>query len=1723
MASLPSWIVTSSLWHNTSFSAPLSLHSASSLAAAGLFPTSSRFTTWSSSIYSSASVISPASPAAASSTHSLGETSLTSRRRQGSDDLSLTTLKSTSRSSHASSGTTGAALSSSYSLSVPASSSIESTSAGSSLLTAATDSYTVHSWRLPSGSPSTVSPTHTPSEPSLPSASSSSGSSTLTTSESSIPSPSSDRSSGSGGATSLSSPRLSSSTSLHGPFESGSLSRSASGPSANADPTEETPSISKSTATSLHPASSGSPSATAPSSSISNSSNPSLGTAATSSTTGVSSRTSNWPFPSDPPLASSQTSFLSRSSSVLPGTSNTNSSRATSSTLKVPSGSSISASPSSVSLDVTSSIASAVNSNTSVQSTTASRTTVASSASSTIFSPSSISGDGTSLPTPLGHSNSSSQPTASGRSTSDSMPPSSTSSTLSIAINGTASTTLSSTNSLGVISPTSGSSKATSPGSSMASPSFAGPSNGTASSFSSRSTSTPEPLGTSSGSPFPSATSTRSNSPDASTTMSGPGLPSPVSASATKAPTMPPPPTQSTVPGMSTPSSSSDDRFFVWNSTSFTYTGTTSFPPPTITGTMTITPRPLSTEVIASLSKNQWLTTVKVGKHTVVPVIWCKKCGGGVIIWNLWPVPTNIQIDFHVQFPNLPVFRIDCFKIFGIRIWGDCSDPKSEDDNHENGPDEDENDPTPGPPKPTNGPQSTRQSTSKEEPSSESSCTFSMATNIAVTCSPTVTGSRTIFSCSTSMSAFSGCTVTGTATTTTHSVMPSPRHILPICDAGAACNGDCGLPMPQHEKRVLSDPTNFDLFMAKSWSRAATKVVHRVEGGATWPGVQKRSVLPLHKRWTWPYPFDENRRHPEDTRVWQLDREKEIAAGRPVAPRGVSSAGWVRFGEDYTDIAVQGLWGCTSIIVVSKRGAWMSHLYETSMALERYWSDINPGIFNGDGPNLPGLNQLSQPGAIFDRATVAADDIKVFIMTPDDAPRRRGVEAAWWGDGRVQRPQPVAELERLMRGYFGVMPTVYPYWRLTPSMRTNSDTGDTSPNDLKGIFATTSAGRYYLEYDPKAKEYDSDSESDDECKQYKVGLRLWADSYKNSAQHGKPLYEAFWDPLEGQVSPPSDDDMDDSDSDTMAFYANKAGKNSSACAPKQDRGYCSAQQCGTSCVLKSSPSKTAIITRTLSSIHSWISGSFNSLRTRRLWQNGAKSPEDYATYAEFMVQESRAATMSLDQLVAVMGDVQLGIASSKAISFESAKAFNFAMSGMYGCTSIVVASRRGFWISHLWEHRSFTDEKLFQLEILGQMWTGRDQDYVGLNQFIQPGGMLDPNAVIGLQILLIVPRARVRTIEDFNAGIWPLDLEPEHAEKWDRVISSLRGVWPNAHLNKIGYVPIRRNSQIWSTQLQKYVKSPIDFQYQAQVFRTTEFGKVLIQYDPQMVEKNDHCQRDFAGYKVWTDTGYPVLLDHWGKNLDDVPGLLLRRNESCSVPPVSTRTTSATVHAPPASFSITLSYTSGFTSRTYPNASNSSASATRSPSSSSSNVSVDNTSFTVKSTTASTTTLRSSVSMSTSRRGTTSIPKFSFAPSTKTMKPAPSRASPATTAAPKSIHCEILRLGSPSTYCRCENSLLVPVKTRTDDDGNITYDCPLPSITVSSVSKYSATWFFGQDYFTTGAWGISVPVRRSCARGMWGGTVVTRKVGEMERTYDCIVLDHTMTSIGRSPPKPKAV
>lgn len=115
-------------------------------------------------------------------------------------------------------------------------------------------------------------------------------------------------------------------------------------------------------------------------------------------------------------------------------------------------------------------------------------------------------------------------------------------------------------------------------------------------------------------------------------------------------------------------------------------------------------------------------------------------------------------------------------------------------------------------------------------------------------------------------------------------------------------------------------------------------------------------------------------------------RQLEPIDNGKIIPAGISNSRFEKFSASELNLIVAGLRGCTSIIVVSRKGAWVSHLWESpgfNLAFER---DVMRYLKDGRKAEID-----TEP--LPDAVREAFDDAghtKVFIMTPNPGQLRRG-------------------------------------------------------------------------------------------------------------------------------------------------------------------------------------------------------------------------------------------------------------------------------------------------------------------------------------------------------------------------------------------------------------------------------------------------------------------------------------------------------------------------------------------------------------------------------------------------------------------------------------------------------------------------------------------------------------------------------------------------------------
>ncbi|KAF2234572.1 hypothetical protein EV356DRAFT_532629 [Viridothelium virens] len=127
-------------------------------------------------------------------------------------------------------------------------------------------------------------------------------------------------------------------------------------------------------------------------------------------------------------------------------------------------------------------------------------------------------------------------------------------------------------------------------------------------------------------------------------------------------------------------------------------------------------------------------------------------------------------------------------------------------------------------------------------------------------------------------------------------------------------------------------------------------------------------------------------------------------------------------------VGVNGLLGCTSIIVISRNGVFLSHIWEVPNFADQEGDDQSSNIFLDNAYNIlredeDGLNALTQPEEILG----PENGPEAFIITPNanERDRMRGIFTA------LRYPRKIARLEDNLHDLFGRPPQVIGYTRRT--------------------------------------------------------------------------------------------------------------------------------------------------------------------------------------------------------------------------------------------------------------------------------------------------------------------------------------------------------------------------------------------------------------------------------------------------------------------------------------------------------------------------------------------------------------------------------------------------------------------------------------------------------------------------------------------------------------------
>ncbi|KAH7009124.1 uncharacterized protein B0I36DRAFT_356847 [Microdochium trichocladiopsis] len=274
-------------------------------------------------------------------------------------------------------------------------------------------------------------------------------------------------------------------------------------------------------------------------------------------------------------------------------------------------------------------------------------------------------------------------------------------------------------------------------------------------------------------------------------------------------------------------------------------------------------------------------------------------------------------------------------------------------------------------------------------PTSTSSCQgHPLATYYSVVCSTTagISTSKPSPSCSTySYSTTVGCDVPTVSTTTTY----VPAQTQPVLCGPETCGESCvsaraGLAKRQPPLRDSEPPST------------------------EWAGPQN-------------YNGDMNKFMRGEVAKALLDPGTYVPHG--FGEGGIwTTSNWITFKNEVRALTVQGLYGCTSIVAVSTRGAWASHIWENPSFKDdsRFEIDAIEDIrFGKNVKNLHeiGLYQLRDNVFLQPEENLFDDvaDPHIYIMTPIQRYRVMEGEQQVWSNDEETRGHPLAFPDKVAR------------------------------------------------------------------------------------------------------------------------------------------------------------------------------------------------------------------------------------------------------------------------------------------------------------------------------------------------------------------------------------------------------------------------------------------------------------------------------------------------------------------------------------------------------------------------------------------------------------------------------------------------------------------------------------------------------------------------------------
>ncbi|KAF2112514.1 hypothetical protein BDV96DRAFT_664083 [Lophiotrema nucula] len=662
---------------------------------------------------------------------------------------------------------------------------------------------------------------------------------------------------------------------------------------------------------------------------------------------------------------------------------------------------------------------------------------------------------------------------------------------------------------------------------------------------------------------------------------------------------------------------------------------------------------------------------------------------------------------------------------------------------------------------------------------STATCSPSLAYRTSVSCvaAPDTTNpASTTQSCATVTSKVSGCDITGTATTTITSLPASKtacRRDCPHCRGPSSTGGQAsplasGVLHRDIAKRALRKPANY--------------------GGNINTFMQDMCSMP------------------------GADRLRHAGPGDEFSTTGAT---W-RLENTMRTFCVSNLWGCTSVVVISRKRVWLSHIYEMPSMWDTWGTDVftrdvkTPIEQGGGNSNIPvgsGVGSFAGTGGDFD-ATVQENNVRAFIIGPV-------VHLMGHYSNDVAHALEHDEIKIILATQLHIPSNTIDVVTYRPLEVDAGIDPWTSLDEARG--------KILINYD--ASEPVAPNANGGACPK-RPALDFWVEDRATA------YYSDAWSAFPNQLVPPSGNQGWNQDS-------SPTGNQTSAVSGCESTPTFTGIPCAKDCPICGSgptaPSQSASTVHTPEQHHS-------------LTKRALPKPDDFdGDMTEFM--KSLCYGLGHSVRHATQGDPYSTTFGTWSLETTPE---TFCVEQLWGCTAVVVVSRKRVWMAHLFENptvRAFPGTDIWRTQIEYPFEHGGAQSNIppdqSLGAFAQPGGDFDVNdAENNLQVFLMAP-----TLEYQGESVPSVMANPLTHNAIDELLMRLLHI----DLSRITIFPYQRlrvgvAGTTWDT------------------LRNSPYGKIAVAYDPFSsfgpVPGQAPCLR--PNLEVWVEAGQDArYFDSW--------------------------------------------------------------------------------------------------------------------------------------------------------------------------------------------------------------------------------------------------------------------